>query len=260
MNGRLRICVCSEWGGWRFCGFYSIYSIYGFYIFYSIYSFYSVICFIRGIAAGCFVVLAVACEASAEGLAEEEHEDDYSHTDARVGKVEHRAEEYAVFACIGQEADGVEPRPRHGHVPLYEREVEHIDHFAFEQRCISLAPAGHDRHVGVGRLGEHHTIEYAVDDVAYCSAYDEGEAHHEAHVLLAVQQPQGVVDDDAYGEQAEDGEEYLRAERPTECHAFVFDKSDVEPVGHDDVLAEGHGGLDLIFYDLVDDDHHEHYG
>ena len=86
-------------------------------------------------------------------------------TDRSIGKVENRAEEDEMVSTY----------ERHPFRPVCfdNGELEHIDHFAVEQRSISAAFGHESCQLRIGAFIKQHSVEYAVDDIAQCSRQNE---------------------------------------------------------------------------------------
>jgi len=179
---------------------------------------------------------------------------DDCHRDVGIGQIEDRAEEIVV---------AVDQKPQQAGyaVPLEQREIEHVDHFAHHKPGV--VPPELSLRVG-RRFGEDQSVECAVEDVAHGAGEDQREAddHSLGRVLAfgaeVVHQPADESDHD----DPEDAQQQLapveasaRGDVHAEGRAVVLDEPQLEPVGEDDDrLVEVHMGLDPDFERLVCDE------
>ena len=176
----------------------------------------------------------------------EQYQGDDSTRNGCVGKVEHRAEEYAVLSSI----DG---NPR-WHVPFQERKVEHIDDSAIQKLSVAIAPRHECGHFGKGRVVENESVKKAVDDVPCGSGHDEAQAHNESHRSVSADFPTDIPSDGADSNNPEECEkEFPSPDFPAESHSVVLDENQLEPGCNLDTLSKIHPRLDTDFDDLVDD-------
>ena len=163
---------------------------------------------------------------------------DDCHRDVGIGQIEDRAEEIVV---------AVDQKPQQAGyaVPLEQREIEHVDHFAHHKPGV--VPPELSLRVG-RRFGEDQSVECAVEDVAHGAGEDQREAddHSLGRVL-------------AFGAEAQQQlapvEASARGDVHAEGRAVVLDEPQLEPVGEDDDrLVEVHMGLDPDFERLVCDE------
>ena len=169
----------------------------------------------------------------------EKHQVEGAAGDAAVGDVEDGPEEDHVAAA----PDG-EVRRQGG---VDQREVEHVDHLAVEER----------------RVVENEPVEHRVDLVADGSGKDRGEAvEHAFRRVGPLQQLAEIHDDNGDEREAAEAQRKLAepfAELQAEGHAVVLDEEDLEPrPEHGDALPDGHVRLDQDLDDLVDDEQQDH--
>ena len=183
---------------------------------------------------------------------------DYGYGNVGVGQIEDGAEK--VVVAVHQEVQ--EPRYT---VPLEEREIEHVDHFAHHKPGVVPPELSH--RVG-RRFGEDQSVECAVEDVAHGAGEDQREAddHSLGRVLAfgaeVVHQPADESDHD----DPEDAQQQLapveasaRGDVHAEGRAVVLDEPQLEPVGEDDDrLVEVHVGLDPDLECLIRDEQDQH--
>ena len=86
---------------------------------------------------------------------------------------------------------------------------------------------------------ENHAIEHAVDYVAYGTGYYKCQADYEAGFDMGqiAYFPKSPYQSACQNE-AKEGEEQLRTDLHTECHAVVFNEVEMEPRGYFKVLIE----------------------
>ena len=153
--------------------------------------------------------------------------------DIGIGQVEDGSEK--VVVAVHQEVQ--EPRYT---VPLEEREIEHVDHFAHHKPGVVPPELSH--RVG-RRFGEDQSVECAVEDVAHGAGEDQRQADDDplggvfAFVDEVVHQPA----DDPDHHDPENPEQEFPPVEPAfggdvhpEGRAVIFDEAQLEPVREDD--------------------------
>ena len=176
----------------------------------------------------------------------ENEEGYYAAGDGCVGKVEDRGEKDAVLS-------GVDGHPCR-HFPFDEREVEHVNNTSVKEFSVSVSVGLKVCDLGKGRVVEDESVEEAVDDVACRSCRDKGEADYIASWSSALNLAVDKPSDEAYSDDAEEGEEeFASPEFPSECHTVVLDENETEPAGDFDALSQIHARLDTDLDNLVYD-------
>ena len=134
-------------------------------------------------------------------------------------------------------------------------EIEHVDHASVESAGIAAAIGEEGCDLRIGAFAEDTSIEHAVNDVAYSARSDEGNAKQHAEFGLFLRKAY------QHPEKGHDGHNPKEAERqfpqaaiaqPSECHAVILDKQQLEPTSDDgNLVTEGHMGLHPNLENLV---------
>ena len=176
---------------------------------------------------------------------DDEHKD--TRGEACIGNVEYWLKEEEVLASNAEHP--LWP------VPLGQREIEHVDYLAVEERCISSLAGQELRHLGGHWIVEKLAVGYAVDDVAYGSCCDESNASHKSSWQVGpLPDFYQIVNEEHREDDAQPCENGLAAKLHAERHTVVLDKRNLEPRRYLELLAIEEVGLDPDFSNLVKND------
>ncbi len=185
---------------------------------------------------------------------------EHANGDSRIGKIKYGSEEDEMPVRAEEEI-----RQPGGILAgdVDDGEIEHIDYAPVQPAGIAATVGEEGRDFGEGAFAEDAPVEHAVDDVAHGTCGDEGNAKQDtelsAFLRLTDQNPE--QDHDGHDPEKAQGElPQSAATKPTEGHAVVLNKQQVEPASDDrNLLVQGHTRLHPNLEDLVEEQHEKNH-
>jgi len=158
-----------------------------------------------------------------------EYEIDGSAGDAGVSYVKDRLEEDEVLSAPDREPGWK--------IRIDQGKIEHIDHFAEADGGISASGREELGDLCVGRFGEERTVKEAVEDIAAGADHYQCNADQHADGCFGAAEEAAEIDYHYRHQCYSQENKYILADVPAEghpeCHSFVFDESELEPVTDD---------------------------
>lgn len=146
------------------------------------------------------------------------YERNHTHGDIAIGQIEHRAKKHFT------------PKQRHPIGECKQWEIKHIYHMPHKPCGVSVAKGAQLCAPHRCRFGKYLSVKSTIYEVANCTGQYHIDDEYEAVAIVMLCKPNDIEYDDYRCHQPEQCKEKLTTQRHTECHAWIFDKTEVEPI------------------------------